>query len=815
MNKWITNLRIRTYLIAILIVAGIGGLAVAGAITANFNQLQHRGGQVAKNSIALSRLEHFVSAMEQMLITADLVIASGETYLAGGLSRQVTGLKQELSALRDYPLLVGASDQLTQMDFLLDSVTERTELQMQYLENSANLAESVITDYDNAAQELAALSEQVHTEALASAKSESDRLAQERLTRSRLIMFFAILYALMILFVLRWSLNRIATPLQQLTVRAEDAMELDRRFRFEAGGPAEIQRLGNTIDRFVNSLETKVDDRTKNLKEKTLALKHQVEVRKKTEAELSRAILAAEASTRAKSEFLSVMSHELRTPLNAVLGTIELLRDSELNADQRIYADTAHHSGNILMTLVNDVLDMSKIEAGHLALEPAELRVDEIIDSTIDIFNSEAVEKGLVLAGMIEPDVPLVINGDALRIRQVLMNLVSNAVKFTDHGHVHLKVAVFSGDEGQPQLKFEVSDTGIGIDPKDQDQLFVEFSQLDSSYTRRHGGTGLGLAICKRLVEMMGGQLTVESAGGCGSRFCFFLPLAEISDLQQFGQNQTEIIRNYMNNRITAVIGNHPQLAESVAQILAPWSDRKILRTEADLVETVKATGLAPIAIVCGLPDDDEWSNAGRRLRKKFGADIRLVALTPNATPAPAARADHKGVFDVRYLNGLKPMALLQAIRNGNRVSREAQEAREPKNGSGSILLVEDSEANSLIASEILSKAGFAVDIATDGERAVTAANNGDYDIVLMDLQMPVMDGYDATSAIRRLSPPVCDVPIIALTANVMAEGEAATRGIELDGFLSKPLAKNDLLETVQHWVAVKQGRRNNTVASG
>ena len=295
MNKWITNLRIRTYLIAILIVAGIGGLTVAGAITANFNQLQHRGGEVARNAIALSHLQHFVSAMEQMLITADLVIASGETYLAGGLSRQVTGLKQELSALRDYPLLVGASDQLTQMDFLLDSVTERTELQMRYLANSAILAESVVTDYDKTAQALAMLSEQVHAEALASAESESDRLAQERLTRSRLIILFAVLYALMILFVLRWSLNRIATPLQQLTVRAEDAMELDRRFRFDAGGPAELQRLGNSIDRFVNSLETKVDDRTKNLKEKTLALKHQVEVRKKTETELSRAILAAEA----------------------------------------------------------------------------------------------------------------------------------------------------------------------------------------------------------------------------------------------------------------------------------------------------------------------------------------------------------------------------------------------------------------------------------------------------------------------------------------------------------------------------------------
>ena len=814
MNKWVVDLRIRTYLITILIVAALGGLTVAGAITANFNQLQHRGVEVARNSIALNHLQHLVSAMEQMMITADLVIASGETYLAGGLSRQVAGLKQGLSVLRDYELLAGASEQLTQVDTLLQNILEDTQLQMQNLAESAYLAESVVTDYDETAQTLAALSEQVYTDAAANAEIKADRLAQDRLARTRLVSLFAILYVLMIIFVLRWSLNRIAKPLQQLTVRAEDAMELNCHFRFDDNGPAEILRLGSTIDRFVNSLETTVEERTKDLKKKTLALKHQIEVRKKTEAELNRAMHAAKASARAKSEFLSVVSHELRTPLSAVLGTIELLKDSELSAEQRVYADTAHHSGNILMTLVNDVLDMSKIEAGHLTLEPADLRVDEIIDSTIDLFNSEAIEKGLILAGIIAPDTPLFIRGDALRIRQVLMNLVSNAIKFTDHGHVHLKVAVFAGNSGEPELRFEVSDTGIGIDPKYRDQLFVEFSQLDSSYTRRHGGTGLGLAICKRLVEMMGGQLTVESASGCGSRFWFCLPLTEATDLQQFDHGTTVFIRKQLKNHITAVIGNHPQLADSVTQILAPWCDREILRTETDLVTTVKATGLAPIVIVCGLPDDDKWLNAGRRLRERFGAGIRLLALTPCAMPAPAL-AGTKDIFDVRYLNGLQPMALLKAICNGYEASQETQRKRTPKKlGTGSVLLVEDSEANSLIASEILSKAGYAVDIAVNGERAVTAAKDGDYDIVLMDLQMPVMDGYDATTAIRCLSPPVCDVPIIALTANVMAEAEAAARAIKLDGFLSKPLAKNDLLETVRHWIAVSRGQHNNTVAS-
>jgi two-component system sensor histidine kinase BarA len=813
-NNWIADLRIRTHLIAILIVAGLGGLAIAGAISANFSQLQLKGGEVSRNSLALNHLQHFVSSMEQMLITADLVIASGETYLAGGLSRQVSGLKEELGALSDYDLLAIHAEDMARMDALLQYITEGTALQLQNLEESANLAESVVVDYDRTAEALAALSERIYSEAAANTALWSDQLAQDRVMRGRLVILLAILYVLMIFLVLHWALNRIASPLQKLTVDAEDAMELNRRFRFNAHGPTEIQRLGNTIDRFVNSLETTVERRTSDLQEKTLALEKQIEARKKTEVDLNEAMRAAEASARAKSDFLSVVSHELRTPLTAVLGTIELLKDSELDAEQRIFAETAHRSGNVLLTLVNDILDMSKIEAGHLNLELANLRIDEIVAGTIEIFNSTAIEKGLVLGGMVEPDMPLVVRGDPLRVRQVLMNLVSNAIKFTEHGHVYLKAGVGKQNGDSAEIIFDVWDSGIGIDARDQEKLFVEFAQLDSSYTRRHGGTGLGLAISKKLVEMMGGELTVESTPGSGSRFRFSLPLAVPSDPEKSVCQQPLILASQLAHRIIAVIGNHAQLADTVAQILAPWSDRDILRTEADLLNAVKNTGLPPTAIICGGSDDTGSVEAGRRLRKRFGRNIRLVSITPDATLAPALAVD-SDVFDLRYLSGLQPIALLQAICDGNTFARETRSnPKRANNGGGSILLVEDSEANSLITSEILSKAGYSVDAAMNGEQAVSAANNGEYDIVLMDLQMPVMDGYDATTAIRQLASPMCDVPIVALTANVMAESEAAQRGIRLDGFLSKPLAKNDLLETVQHWISVSQSRRNRSVAS-
>jgi two-component system sensor histidine kinase BarA len=813
-NNWIADLRIRSHLIAILIVAGLGGLAVAGAISANFSQLQLKGGEVSRNSLALGHLRHFVSSMEQMLITADLVIASGATYLAGGLSRQVSGLKEELAALSDYDLLAMHAEELARMDVLLQRITEGTALQLQNLEESANLAESVVMDYDQSAAALAALSKQVYAEAAANAALRSDQLARERLTRSRLVILLATLYVLMILLVLHWSLNRIARPLQKLTISAEDAMELNRRFRFDADGPAEFQRLGNTIDRFVNSLETKVERRTSDLKQKTLALERQIEARKKTEADLNRAMRAAEASARAKSDFLSVVSHELRTPLNAVLGTIELLKDSELDPQQRIFADTAHRSGNVLLTLVNDILDMSKIEAGHLDLELADLRIDDVVASTIAIFNNAAIEKGLVLGAMIEPDTPFVIRGDPLRIRQVLMNLVSNAIKFTDRGHVHIKVGVARKNGAPDEIIFDVCDSGIGIDAADREMLFVEFAQLDSSYTRRHGGTGLGLAISKKLVEMMGGELTVESTPGSGSRFRFSLPLPAASASDDTACEKLLSLSDQLAARTIAVIGNHAHLANTVAEILAPWSDRGISRTEADLIKAVETTGLPPTAIVCGETDDADMAEMGRRLRERFGREIRLVSITPDATTSPPLPVEGDA-FDIRYRNDLQPMALLKAVCNGNTAPRDTYSKPQLSIDSGSILLVEDSEANSLIASEILAKAGYSVDVAMDGEQAVTAASNGEYDIVLMDLQMPVMDGYDATTAIRQLPPPMCDVPIVALTANVMAESEAAERAIRLDGFLSKPLTKNDLLETVRYWIAVGRSRCDRSAASG
>jgi len=806
-------LRIRTYLITILIVAALGGLLVAGAINANFSRLQVRSHEVARNSMALTHLEYFVTSMEQMLITADLVIASGETYLADGLISQVDGIRQQLSALRDFPLLTGASEQLTRVDALLEDIVASVHLQMLSLEKSATIVESVVLAFDEVAQALPALTEQLHTDAERNAQMEAEELARDQLTRSRMAAFLAVLYVLMIILVLRWSLSKISAPLQQLTNRADDSMELNRRFRFDATGPTEIMRLGNTIDRFVGSLETRVADRTTDLKAKTSALQHEIEVRKRTEIKLNQAKVAAEAATQAKSDFLAVVSHELRTPMNAVLGTIELLKDSDLSAEQRIYTDSAHQSGNALMALLNDVLDMSKIEAGHMTLESVDLRIDEIIDGIIELFTGEAIEKGLILAGMIEPDTPLAIRGDPLRIRQILMNLVSNAIKFTDHGHVYLKVEALRTHEGEPELRFEVSDTGIGIDSKDQDELFTEFTQLDSSYTRRQGGTGLGLAICKRIAKMMDGQLKVESTVGSGSRFWFSLPLTQASSLKLSASETTEFVQSRLENRIVTVLGNDPQLNDCVTQILSPWIDRPIIRSEAELLTSMNSAGLTPIAVICGHSGDNTWQDTGRRLRERLGTRIRIIALAPSA-PTVQEDPETSSIFDVSHLGGLQPLTLLKEIGSNETSSQNPERQRQPANGSGRVLLVEDSEANSLVASAILSKAGYAVDTVANGELALTAARNNTYDTILMDLQMPVMDGYAATAGVRCLESPVCDVPIVALTANVMAESEATARATELDGFLAKPFVRKDLLDAVQHWTAVGRKRRNKYLAS-
>ena len=407
-----------------------------------------------------------------------------------------------------------------------------------------------------------------------------------------------------------------------------------------------------------------------------LGIAHDITQRKQDEDDIRRAKELAEEATRTKSDFLANMSHEIRTPMNAILGLSHLILKTELSERQRDYVQKVESSGLHLMGIINDILDFSKVEAGKIELEQAEFELQSLLDSAIALVAEKSCAKGLDLVFDVAPDVPRHLVGDSLRLSQILVNFANNAVKFTEHGEIVVSAQVQQRVGDQLLMRFAVKDTGIGMTPDQMTRLFESFHQADSSITRKYGGTGLGLAISKRLAELMGGEVGVDSTAGAGSTFWF-----------------------------TALVG---------------------------------------------------------------------IGSEPTAT----ARSTQPAAGDARQL-----LASLQGAR---------------------ILLVEDNDINQIVASEILADAGLEVDIAHDGLMAIEMVQAIPYDLVLMDMQMPVMDGIAATIAIRQLAG-FEDLPIVAMTANAMDKDRERCLQAGMTDYLSKPFEPAELWRVLLRWTRVPQ----------
>jgi signal transduction histidine kinase/CheY-like chemotaxis protein len=518
----------------------------------------------------------------------------------------------------------------------------------------------------------------------------------------------------------------------------------------------------------------------------------------------------AEHASRAKNQFLANVSHEIRTPLNGILGMTELLRASELTPSQREFVDALDTSGQSLLTIIADILDYSKIEAGRLTLEEGAVDVADIAEQVVTLFAGRAAEKGLDLAASVAPDVPEGVLGDAGRVRQVLSNLVGNALKFTDRGWVLVSVAVERSPSGEDVLRLSVTDTGPGVPDRSRPRLFQAFTQVDESTRRRHGGTGLGLAICHELVVLMGGSIGVETPEHTGSRFWFTLPLRPATtagELRPLARGDAAL-----GGQSVLLVADGPATRHAAAAVFASCGARvQVVDTLGAALQPLGALD-PPDLVVFETHLRRSASEADRKRFAKATEGRPIVAIRrPGASEAPEA-GERSVMWPVRA----------RRLRVAIVESASASAAgRIPKSAAGPllrarVLVADDNEINRRVVQTMLQKLGCDVVVAADGREAVDAAmeaaRTSPFDLVLMDIQMPEVDGLEATRLIRRQEALV-RLPIVALTASSLAEQAAACEAAGMNGLLTKPCGLEALRAEIVRWVPAEARRDPSTAA--